>query len=322
MVRVIAILVFLLFVVDSSASEGHSQENYLNGRIAFTTNRDGNFEIYTMNADGTDPQRLTNNPGFDMYPSWSPDGQKIVFASDRDDLRMSFDIYTMNADGSNVARLMADESDRKGRDTSPVWSPDGEKIAFTRQDQAEIDIYVVNKDGTGLTNLTSSLSERHNRLPSWSSDGTHIFFSSTADIFENSPYSTTSDIYTVHINSGSITNVRDSFIGYGSPDISPDQTKLVIDNQSDYNPNLLIIDLATDQSSLLTDDEQRDFDPKWSPDGTKIVYASILAEAGIDDIIIINADGSGQKNLTNSSEFYDRHPDWQPILVSNSLDED
>jgi len=66
--------------------------------IAFHSGRDGNFEIYVMNADGTNPTRLTNNPAFDALPAWSPDGTKIAFFSDRDG---NGDIYVMNADGTN-----------------------------------------------------------------------------------------------------------------------------------------------------------------------------------------------------------------------------
>ena len=75
-------------------------------KIAFTTTRDGNiFEIYTMNADGTDQTNVTNNPGRDSDPVFSPDGNKIAFVSDRDG---NFDIYVMNADGTRQTNLTND----------------------------------------------------------------------------------------------------------------------------------------------------------------------------------------------------------------------
>jgi hypothetical protein len=87
---------------SSPKSVSLKEELYEQTKIAFVSNRDGNFEIYVMNADGSKQKRLTNNPGFDGVPSWSPDGKEIAFASDRD---RNHEIYVMNADGSAQKRL-------------------------------------------------------------------------------------------------------------------------------------------------------------------------------------------------------------------------
>jgi len=72
-------------------------------RIAFETNRDGAFEIYVMNADGSGQTNLTNNPAaYDIAPIWSPDGTQIFLQSDRDGERFEYKSYVMSADGSNV----------------------------------------------------------------------------------------------------------------------------------------------------------------------------------------------------------------------------
>src|SRR5437016_2109158 len=73
-----------------------------NGKIAFTSSHDGNPEIYTMEADGSNQTRLTNNPGYDVSPKWSPDGTKIAFLRSNG---FQYDIYVMNPDGSNQTRL-------------------------------------------------------------------------------------------------------------------------------------------------------------------------------------------------------------------------
>ena len=118
-------------------------------RIAFDSNRDGDFEIYVMNADGSGVTRLTDNDADDWSPAWSPDGRRIAFDSDRDG---DFEIYVMNADGSGVTRLTDNDAD----DWSPAWSPDGRRIAFDSNRDGDFEIYVMNADGSGISNTGSS----------------------------------------------------------------------------------------------------------------------------------------------------------------------
>src|SRR3989442_1750383 len=94
-----------------------------NGRIAFTSNRDANHEVYVMNADGSHQTNLTNNAVLDEQPAWSPDGTKIAFRTDRDG---NSEVYVMNADGSHPVNLTKNAAN----DQDPAWSPDGTKIAF------------------------------------------------------------------------------------------------------------------------------------------------------------------------------------------------
>ena len=83
-------------------------------RIAFSSSRDGNAEIYVMNANGSGQTRLTTHPASDITPAWSPHETKIAFASDRDG---NFEIYVMNADGSGQTRLTT----HPATDVSPDW---------------------------------------------------------------------------------------------------------------------------------------------------------------------------------------------------------
>ena len=92
-------------------------------RVAFNSNRDGNFEIYAMNVDGAGQTNLTNNGGLEFGPSWSSDGTKIAFASFRDG---NNEVYAMNADGTGQTNL----TNNAAYETEPSWSPDGTKIAF------------------------------------------------------------------------------------------------------------------------------------------------------------------------------------------------
>jgi hypothetical protein len=87
-------------------------------RIAFTSDRDGDLELYVMNADGTNQTRLTRSAGWDNGCSWSPDGSRLAFLSERDG---NFEIYVMNADGTDQTRLTRDPA----WNSIPSWSPDG-----------------------------------------------------------------------------------------------------------------------------------------------------------------------------------------------------
>jgi TolB protein len=148
-------------------------------QIIFVSDRNGNWEIYLLNAKGL--RNLTRHPALDSDPAWSPDGSKIAFASNRDGRKS--DIYVMDADGRNVRRLTRDPAE----DCLPSWSPDGRRIAFTSYRDGKGEIYVVDVDGGNLRNLTN-YPAANDIEPAWSPDGGKIAFVSdrangVADIY-------------------------------------------------------------------------------------------------------------------------------------------
>lgn len=142
-----------MLTVNTDQSPNQSATS-ISGLIAFTSDRDGNQEIYVMNADGTNPRNLTNHMANDSAPTWSPDGTQIVFTSFRDD---STGIYVMNTDGSNLRNL----TNNIGSGNGSTWSPDGAQIAFTSTADGNYKIYVMNADGSNLRRLTNN--------PAWES---------------------------------------------------------------------------------------------------------------------------------------------------------
>ena len=98
----------------SVAGDGLRPAVATNGPIAFTSTRDGNYEVYVMNADGTGQTNRTNHGALDYLPAWSPDGTKIAFTSTRDG---NYEIYVMNADGTKLTNL----TNHLAADSSPDW---------------------------------------------------------------------------------------------------------------------------------------------------------------------------------------------------------
>ena len=190
-----------IYVMDADGGNPQNLTNDLNEdwypswspdgkRIAFMSLRDGHiidvaptYEIYVMDADGGNPQNLTNDLNDDRYPSWSPDSKRIVFTAERPGhFRSKFgitdEIYVMDADGKNQQRL----TENRKNDWFPSWSPDGERIAFAadrKGDSENFEIYVMDADGGNQQNLTNN--RRDDWSPSWSSDSRRIAFSSWRD---------------------------------------------------------------------------------------------------------------------------------------------
>ncbi|MGI8786674.1 MAG: DUF5711 family protein [Pyrinomonadaceae bacterium] len=279
-----------------------------NGKIAFTSDRDGNSEIYLMNADGTNQTRLTNNSVRDDYPTWSPDGRKIAFVRQSGD---TYSINLMNADGTNVRQITTFSAD-SNYPSSLSWSPDGTKIAFVDS----TDIYTINVDGGNRINLTNGQSINYE--PSWSPDSSRIAFTRYGAVPENY-----GEIYTMTSNGSDVRKITTSPHGYTggshSPDWSPDGGRIALSMPGD--------ELDADHIALINPDGTNlqfilysNFgyvinNPNWSPDGAKIVFNGINFSNNISQIWAINRNGSGLTQLTNTSPN-NFHPDWQPAQIS------
>jgi Tol biopolymer transport system component len=252
-----------------------------NGKIAFSrANADLTSRIYVIDEDGTNETRLTDNPLGAGGPVWSPDGEQIAFARRREDPNPT-DIYVMDADGTNERPLADNAAMRFG----PTWSPDGKQIAYLRSPAESPgvadDVYMIDENGTNETRLTQthSVPETSTRLglPVWSPAGNKIAFSSSA-----------------------ITTTPPSS---DSPESAGASTAPAADMTGIY-----VIDVDTASICKLTSTAGQYGDtaaPAWSPHGNKIAFYDKEA------IHVINTDGSGQKELTDTVPDLSA-PTWAP----------
>ena len=268
------------------------------GRIVFESSRDGNLEIYKMNADGSGVARMTTNAAADTMPAISPDGLRVAFTSNRDGNR---EIYVMGINSSNVTRLTSNTAN----DEQPAWSPDGTKIAYTSTVTGNSEIFVMNADGSNKVNVTNNPAE--DTGATWSPDGTQIAFSSTR---AGNP-----EIYRANANgSGTPTRLTNTNKIDTDPDWSPDGSKIAFYSDRGSRGSVWTMSASTGANPTnLTRATVLDSDPSWSPDGTRIAFTRD-AGGGSTNVWAANADGSGQINLTGIGG-HNALPDWGPYAT-------
>ena len=268
-------------------------------KIAFNSSRDGNYEIYIMNGDGTNQTRLTNNPAGDFQPSISPDGTKIAFSSDRDG---NTEIYTMNADGTNQTRL----TNNTTGDGSPTWSPDGAKIAFESKRDGKYQIYTMNADGTSQTRLTSN--SANDNSPAWSPDGTKIAFCSDRD--------GNNEIYVMNADGTSQTRLTNNSATDINPAWSPNSSKISFLSTRDGSPQVYVMIADGTGQTRLTDTASFNYYSSWSPDGTKLVFQSKRAGGILSQLFTMNSNGSNVTQLTSTTASGEsENPNWSPATT-------
>ena len=266
-----------------------------NGKIAFRSTQDGNAEIYIMDLDGTNQQRLTQSNAFDDRPRISPDGNKIVWESNGR-------IIVMNIDGTGKKVIFNDGT----FSARPTWSPDGLKISFFHNGE----ISVMDSDGTNLEEITNGY--RGQGRHSWSPDGSKI-------VFDGSPGGIGTQIFVMNsdgTNIQQLTNVQ----GFnGRPSWSPDGSKIIFDRSIGQH-DIFVINSNGSGEQKLTFGGSFDGSAKFSPDGKKITFIS--DRDGKSNVFVMNSDGTQQTNLRNTLNSVDGFPDWQPLVNNPPICED
>ena len=231
-------------------------------RIAFESERSGQWRIYVLDVASGAAERLTSSDSQERYPAWSPDGGRLVFVCDRGS---QIDLCVWNVRRREVERVIA----APGNELWPAWSPDGREIAFTRQVGDALDIQIVRVSGIGSDPAVTTV--EGGRWPRWSPDGRRLalFSRRGTDGLDD-------EIYLFDRPSGGLTRLT-TRIGHDfCPSWSPSGDRLVVVSvEADGTRSLRVLDEQGREVARLARDYHRVTEPSWSPDARSIVYAAV-----------------------------------------------
>ena len=219
----------------------------------------------------------------------------IVYAA-RETEDAPWNLYVMRSDGSDPTRLTSDASN----DTSPVWSPDGRKIAFVSDRDGNREIYVMNADGSDQLNLTRDAAD--DWTPCWSPDGQRIAFASFRD--------NNWELYVMSADGSDPKRLTNNSAADYSPAWSPDGRSIAFVSNRDDNLEIYMLAVDTQQASRFTNDSATDQAPAWSPDGKTLVWESY--RDGNMEIYAASSEGENPTNISRDSFDDDHGPTYSP----------
>jgi Tol biopolymer transport system component len=268
-----------------------------NGRIVFIEAKSGNFQLYTMNPDGSDVVQITNLPPSQnpfWTPAYAPDGQQILFSND---VTGSMELYVVNADGSGLRQLTSDAGD----DIFARWSRDGSFVLYSRLFIATNQgvyhhLATINADGSNPKFLTHVLFD--DLEPMFFPDGKKIVFGGTRKNLRSALWIATAD-------GSKAKQITEPSLSAGTPDVSPDGLRLVFHDHenTEYFPDIWTGRVDGTNLRRLTDPKDLAAgEPAFSPDGRKIVFVGSTSFSPAPDIYSMNADGSSRKLIHECPE--------------------
>ena len=268
----------------------------LQGVMVFSTNRDGNAEIYALNLGNQALTRITSTTAQDVQPALAPDSVQVAYASNQDG---DNEIYLGGIDRRFPLNLTNNAAD----DQQPAWSPDGNWVAFTTNRDGNQEIYVVRSDGSQIRNLTNN--PGNDFAATWYSVGG--FFGTEDWIAFTSTRDGNQEIYKVRPDGTGLTNITNNPANDHSPSGFPNAPVLAFVSERDGNPEIYTMNPNGGAATNITISPAQDLEPSLGQNGSWIAFAT--DREGNLEIYVIRVQGGTAYNLTRNPG-QDRDPDW------------
>lgn len=296
--RVARMVPLIVVAVLALAGPAHAAYPGNNGLVVFSSNWDGNHNIYTLRTDGTGLTRLTDSLQADVEPRWSPDGAQIAFMRSEPGTPWGYSLYVMNADGSGQRPLVRASSYDFA---APSWSPDGTQIAYSTGTQG---VKIIPASGGPLQR---SFGGGNIALdPAWSPDGNTILFVNSSGIPR--------ELIAQYADGRAMPLTATQSVYETSPAWSPDGRRIAYDDERWIpSDSTGLRTMNPDGTGVaIVPGTRNDRDPQWSPDGTRLVVSSWDSSTQNFDLVTLDPDGTGRAALTHSAGD-EVDPDWQTL---------
>ena len=299
--------------------------------IIFTTDRDGNLEIYSVAVNGELVTNLTNSPTNEFSPVLSPDRKSIAFRSGTPENNAIEVISVKGGDRKQITLRTGNHGDQR-------WSPTSDRLAYLVENGSAPNIYVADSDGANALPLTMI---RGDEIGGWSSDGKAVTFAvregvsrgiyvrnpdgvNEFQLTDQSDYSPVwapgsrkiaflskrddaTDVYVIDTETGNLQRITESEAEEYDLSWSPKGDMLLFVSEQDGSPEIYTVSAGGKGLKRLTHNTVKDVQPVWSPDGSKIAFVSHLD--GDSEIFVMDANGDNQTRLTNN-DAQDTQPSW------------
>jgi TolB protein len=268
------------------------------GRIIFSSVASGNWELWSVDPDGTDIRQITDTPQDEHSPAVSPDGKEILYVDNQRKL------WIMNFDGSHRREVPLP----RGIYAQPAWAPDGKAIAFVKyivipSDASEIWV-MERKDGEWGEAQRITAYPPMRLHPSYSPDGAKIAY---AQFKRDKLLGAVEDIGILSLNDMKFVKLTADNVDSFKPVWSPTGDRIAYTSNKSGNYDIWVVSLKDNRHTQLTTDPSYDGDPTWSPDGSEIAFIS--TRSGSKEIWSISATGDNLRQVTATGKT-SKDPFW------------